>query len=528
MIGTTSEKAGNVTDKDYRSFLTRFEDDVLGSGDSPLFTTDAEGLWDAYLASFPDDERQFHNCNSCRHFIERYGGLVRLAEDGLTLTALWHGAPSDPTYQAGFYAMRSIVKRARVTGVLLSKEPVLGHPITGVWRHFSLKTPAACRAKAGLLTPFQQMAEKREDHHNVMRALAEFTAPMVDQALTLLKSEALYRSEKVLGPAQWLADLHAACAAAEGRRSNVVWRAVATAPSGFCHPRSSMIGTLLEDIAAGKPFDDVARAFKAKMHPLQYQRPQAAPSAGNIAQAEKLVAELGIANSLKRRYARLEEIETIWRPAAEAKPEGGGVFGHLKPKGAQSAEPMTTAPQAITWEKFVRTVLPEAKALELLVPSLGNFAALLTAEDPEAPPILQWDSAERRNPFSWYLYHGGSMASRWGLSAGWARVVAVTLQPNLWHGAKFEHQGAGALFVLPGAKDGNAARAGCGLFPEILKSELREVRSTIEAFSRRATPSGAEEASANGYIIQKNNADATVRAVLGNGMRMGYRIDRWD
>lgn len=35
------------------------------------------------------------------------------------------------------------------------------------------------------------------------------------------------------------------------------------------------------------------------MNPLQYQRPQAAPSAGNVAQAERIVEKLGIANSLE-------------------------------------------------------------------------------------------------------------------------------------------------------------------------------------------------------------------------------------
>lgn len=57
-----------------------------------------------------------------------------------------------------------------------------------------------------------------------------------------------------------------------------------------------MIGTLLDDIASGMSFDSVSRRFAEKMHPLQYQRPQAAPSAGNIAQAEKIVEKLEFKN----------------------------------------------------------------------------------------------------------------------------------------------------------------------------------------------------------------------------------------
>ena len=38
-------------------------------------------------------------------------------------------------------------------------------------------------------------------------------------------------------------------------------------------------------IAGGYETQDIKARFDAKMHPLQYLRPQAAPSEGNIAQA---------------------------------------------------------------------------------------------------------------------------------------------------------------------------------------------------------------------------------------------------
>ena len=47
------------------------------------------------------------------------------------------------------------------------------------------------------------------------------------------------------------------------------------------------------------------------MDPLKYQRPQVTPGTGNVARAEEIVEKLGIATSLKRRFARLEELQTI-------------------------------------------------------------------------------------------------------------------------------------------------------------------------------------------------------------------------
>lgn len=529
-------KRGNAGDPVYDNYLGRIAAHfraAVDDGKTPLFTTDAQGLWEAYLAAFPDDQRQFHNCTACRHFIERFGGLVWISSISLQASAIWDEDAAPELYKAAIAAMSRIVRRANVTGVFLSSLEVLGQPETGVWRHFAVRPPPNRVFKHALKTAGQAMAEKSEDFITVSRALAEFTPVMLDQALTLLKSEALYRSEKVLGQAQWLRDLHTARAGVRGvLRDNVLWRAIADAPAGFCHPRASMIGTLLEDIAAGLDFGEVSRKFAAKMHPLAYQRPQAAPSAGNIAQAEKIVEKLGIGPSLERRFARLDEVQTIWTPAPKA-PErqtGAGVFGHLEPKGEQPASPMRVPPQVLTWEKFARAVLPDAKSIELLVPAHGNFAAMLTAQHFDSPPILQWDTIEQRNPVSHYVYSGGSSATSWDLTGGtWTPVSAVTLAPASWFGAKLSHQGEHAFFLLEGCKDKRLGGGGNALFPENLKAELREVRSTIEAYSRTAKIGAIEEASACGIMISKANVNFETRLRVTNGSGVvEYKLDRFD
>jgi len=42
---------------------------------------------------------------------------------------------------------------------------------------------------------------------------------------------------------------------------------------------------------------------------------------------------------------------------------------------------------------------------------------LVTAKHPEAPPILQWDSPDKRNPVSLYVYVNGSATADWNLRA---------------------------------------------------------------------------------------------------------------
>jgi hypothetical protein len=282
-----------------------------------------------------------------------------------------------------------------------------------------------------------------------------------------------------------------------------------------------MIGTLLDDIVSGMDLADVSRKFAAKMHPLQYQRPQAAPSSGSIERAEAIVAKLGIERSLVRRFARFDEVQSVWKPReAHAEAKAGGVFSHLTPKG--KAPIQTDAPQVtITMKKFMDTVLPDAISMECNVPSHGNFMAMLTAQDLDAPPIIQWDNPDCRNPFSWYLYSGGSYAHNWNLSTGWQKVAAICLRPSMWHDEN-AHQGTGAIIILEGARDGRKNQ-GNALFPEILTADLREVRSVIEAYSTSAEIQGLAEASACGIGYE----GSVVRVQSSLGMAV-YKIDRWD
>lgn len=529
----TQAVSGAIHDDDYGAFLGRANARFLmtcAGGGAPLFTTDAEGLWEMYLDSFETpEERQYHNCHACRQFIERFGGLVTIWHDGMTTPAIWDEEVANDTYKPALAVMARAVRRAKVTGVFIPSETTLGTPITGVWQHLAVRVPAGMVFKRTTQTAGQAMAEKREDFKAVMHALGEFTQQHIETALTLLKADALYRSEKVLGQAQWLRDLHVARASTRGSgRANVVWRAIATAPAGFCHPRSSMIGTLLEDIAAGMDFNTVSRRFAEKMHPLAYQRPQAAPTAGAIASAEKVIAKLGAAGSLARRFARLDDIQALWRPMPkqEDTSQTGGVFGHLKPKGSEASPAMRIPAQTMTWVKFQQTILPTAERIEIEAPMRGPYSALVTAVNADAPPIIQWDMPEARNPVSWYFWNGGATAQQFGLRGGqFYDVSAVTLKPSMWNGGN-EHQGAGVLFVIADARE--TRMNGAELFPEFLKAELHGIRSVIEAYSRSAQIEGMNEPHVAGVMLTKaGSCIATVR-VWTAGRSLEYRLDRWD
>jgi hypothetical protein len=374
---------------------------------TPLFTTDAEGLWDAYLNNIPEYARQHYNCHSCRHFINHFGSLVTISEGGNTFSPLWDVMGVPELFTESVKALRKIVLTSRVTGVFTSKEAALGYPVTGEWSHIYVRLPTAKVFKSLVKTPFQEMAEKHEDFKMLMLALSEYPVEIVDQAVNLLQSESLYRSDKFLGVAKWFKELHEKRASAKSseRKTNMVWVAVATAHAGYCHVKSSMIGTLLDDLRSGLTFTEVSRRFSEKMNPAQYMRAQVAPAQGNIDNAEKIIEKLGLADSLKRRYATLDEIPVFeWRDVKSIptaiKP--GKVFSMVTPKkDVPVSNDLQLPTTTMTWEKFNRTVLPTADSIEVKVDNPNRFVALVTASVQPCTNLLQWN-----NPFSWY-YHGG-------------------------------------------------------------------------------------------------------------------------
>lgn len=372
-----------------------------------LFTTNVEGLFDLYLNGLDESGRQHYNCHACKNFLDRYGGLVMIDDDGKTQSALWDYEAVPDFFKKSVRAMKLAVEKAPVNGVFISKEATLGTPVLGEWNHMHVVLPNKMLLRSSVKTPYQVMAEKHEDFKMLISALLEYSLETVDKALTLIHSESLYRSDNVQGVAEWFKKLKLEWARANGtNRNNIVWLYVANAPAGWCHIKSSMIGTLLDDISSGLSSNIVAARFAEKMNPGNYMRSQVAPTQSNINQAEKIVEKLGIADSLKRKYAQLDQIpEFLWTPKQFIMPEKktGNVFANVAPKEkvAKSQSNFELPATTMTWEKFSRTILPYAESMEVKTDNPNRFMALITASVQDAPNILQWN-----NTFSWY-YHGG-------------------------------------------------------------------------------------------------------------------------
>jgi len=496
-----------------------------------LFETHLD-IWQIYLDNLPTSVRQYHNCNCCRNFIRRYGHLVMIDDKGKQVSAFWNPLDAPKHYKIVAQALKDAVEHAQITYQFYTDEKQWGNHITGVWHHFAFRPNMILVSNNKLKTPNQLAAEKLEDYRILVDSLRDFDKQTADIALSIIKTDSLYRSEKVKFPIEWFVNLHNDLYRKNATaRHRIIWKAVAEAPAGLTHIRSSMIGTLLEDIVNGLDLPTIKKRFADKMNPLQYQRPTAAPTAGNVKQAEEIMQKLGIEKSLNRRYAELNEIHPIWTPKGTTAKPKTSVFSDLVPDKTKPLVVDITAYTNMTWEKFNRTVLPDASKIEVLVPSSGPFSAFLTAADYTAPPIIQWDYQDYRNPLSWYFYVGHPTADRWNLNAGThVEVTALAYKPNMVgpYADRHTNQGKGVLFALRHCRDLRGVNL-C-LFPEILKSELHQVRSTIEAHSNRTKVKSPTHDIAAGILttFDGHKMQVSVRVTTHDGRRQNFHIDRWD
>lgn len=518
---------------------------ALAAGGGKLFSVETAGLYELYLNEFPEALRQQHRCACCRGFFRRYGGLVTLTDRGVARSALWDVQDAELSGTMAVVvlgpivaALRREVEARRVVRQQAWRESILGTPELGGFEHLAFRVPAMKLPEHR--TERQHMAALVEDHRTLSRAATEMAPEHVKTAVALLEAGSLDRAEALLPMGRFLQGLQERLAAAKSmgrkrdpidlerhhsaRRDAIVWQAVGQASPGWCSPRGSAFGALVEDVAAGRHTPSLARAHAARVTPERYQRPQALPTAGNRQLAERRVAELGLAPALRRRPMALEEAITFWTPAREA-PAAGGVFAAVRTKHDPPVGPteLTAGRVTMTLAKFTRDVLPKARSMRLQLKAWGNYGALTTAVDPEAPPLLKWDRYDLRNPGALYLYVSGSASFDWGLGhGGWATVLGLTRHPSAWYGGHAASELV--MFVLEGAAD--QKKSGLGLFPQDLRTELFEVRATLEAFSQAGALDPEPRQRASGYLFGGSELlDLEVTTALGVGR---YVLDRME
>lgn len=375
-------------------------------------TTPKDALWETYLASFPPGtnpifrKRTEHDCSCCRAFIKAIGGVVAII-DGKRVS-IWDIADEvDPTYKVVAENLSALVSAHPIENVFLSSEHKIGtdknyEQILGsakTWEHFHVTLPNSIVINKISIGP--KLSEYRADFDVFYRSLNTITFDAIDTVLELIAQNSLYRGSEHKSNLIKFREMKTEFDSAV-LKENFVWSKINHLHAPVLRIRNTSIGTLLVDLSEGMDMELAVKRFETMVAPANYKRPTALITESMIKKAKEKIEELGLTSSLERRYATINDItinNVLFANRQASNTMGNDVFAELqketKPKSISKTEDVAI-------ETFLHDILPNAKSVEVLVENkhANNFVSLITAVDPTAARLFQWD-----NQFSW-SYNG--------------------------------------------------------------------------------------------------------------------------
>ena len=387
-----------------------------------LFETDAdpEVVWDLYLNGIPKQfnpvyhTRTIHDCSACRHAMKTLGRLVTIDEDLEVRPLMDFDAGDGSFYQAVLDAVSAYVKTRSITGRFLSPFCQVGTPQSRILledgsvvtpSHWNLKLPAQATAARKARIEGEK-AKFRDTCAVFQRSLREISEEAVTTVLELVRSNTLYKGEEWQGAlTKFLTCKREFDRLPEEKQALYCWKNASQVGIAVGRIRNHSMGTLLTDLTEGMNLDTAVRRYEKIVAPANYKRPKAIFTPKMLEEARATVEELGLTNSLARRFATADDIRVnnilfCNRDAAKrirTREGTASVFDDLMAEARPSPRRFSRV-EEISAEDFVEKVLPTAREVELLMEArfAPNMVSLIAPADPDAPSLFKWDNA-----FSW-------------------------------------------------------------------------------------------------------------------------------
>lgn len=402
---------------DFHNFVLVLQKQLSQMAKTGLFEvrSDKDTIYNLYLDSFPAGtnllfrERREYDCNCCKQFIRDVGRVITFV-DGKRVSIWDVKVPG--YYQVVVDALSEAIHSAPVSDEFLHFQAKVGTAQSNVlegpegdqkvvtYNHFHAVLPQNfVKPNADIATA---LSRSRSNVQVLERSLIELTADAAETIIELNAQGSLYRGKEQIASVNLFLELKGKYDALDdaGKEAFVWTNGLELGERGKF--RNSAIGTLLEDLSGGMDIESAVKRWEKVMAPANYKRPTALVTESMIKKAQQTVQEMGLMDSLPRRYAVLEDL-TVNNVlfADRSTQKATDVFGDL----LKSAKKPTKGPEKIeeiSIAKFIKDVLPTATGIEALVENrhTGNLVSLIAPVYPDAPNMLKWD-----NNFSW-SYNG--------------------------------------------------------------------------------------------------------------------------
>lgn len=392
---------------------------------------DRNSLWEVFQNAIPKEDneifiaRRVWDCNACHHFMNVMGSVVGITKE-YEIVSIWDFTPESSQWYPIVTALSDFVhQNASITNVFLSSEKQVGQkcsrrtiPDDGnrsfltTFHHFYLDIPdgSTCIANRDDIPSIK--SEFFSAKNVFKREMEEFTEEALLDVKSLIDENALYRAEDKKDILDEVLRLLREYQTLEREEQKIpfFWYNAVMKSDAIAKFRNTSLGTLVTDLSTGVNIEDAVKAYEEKVAPENYKRSKPIFSERMREDAKKTLIDLGLENSLGRRFATSRDIsvnDVLYVHRSEhGKMKGASplddIFDDLPPrKPVKSNFPKERIPY-VSIQAFLDDVLPNVTSISALVSneSLSNLVSLIAPQVADAKPLTKW-----KNNFTW-AYNG--------------------------------------------------------------------------------------------------------------------------
>jgi hypothetical protein len=334
--------------------------------------------------------------------------VVFFNED-LQLESIWDFIINDNTYQTVINVLKEYIYSKPISNVYITKDKKVGvnknlergkNGQVIEWHHFYLELPDK------FITQSRDTVNTIKGEYQSIkdvfkRSLEELSVESTETVLELIYSNTLYKGEEWKVPLEkFLTYQKEYNDSSEFVKDNYVWHKSVEAGGAIGKIRNHSIGVLLTDITGGMDLDKAVKRYENIVAPSNYKRPKAIFTKKMLEDAKNTVQELGYMESLKRRFATLDDIRInniLFSNKDAAKRISGDVFAEMEGDIVIDSKKFSRV-EEVPVEVFIEEVLPRAKEIEIFLENkqVNNMVSVIAPVNKDAPSMFKWN-----NGFSW-------------------------------------------------------------------------------------------------------------------------------
>jgi len=403
---------------EFTNFKTKLNEhivDMLKDTDS-LYQTDIDKdkLWELYLNSFPKGtneiyhERKYYDCSACRHFIKLFGNVISIKNS--IITTIWDFDTGSNIFPPVVDALSVFVKSGQIKDFFLSKESKIGidknyeqleSGEVHTWEHMYTVLPDRFVIKLND-TIASIIGQKRNIRNVFKRSLDEISENAILTVLELIAQNSLYRGEEWEAVLKNFLEYHKKYHKLSDLQKEIFcWENSSKAGAVIGKIKNHSIGLLLTDITQDIDLNEAVRKYEAIVAPTNYKRPKSIYTKKMLEDAKKKLEDMGLLESLPRRFASLDDIRVnnilfANRDAVKRIPDTD-IFKEMETGIAVNPRSFDKV-EEIGIDIFIKEILPKSQSVEILFENYlaSNMVSLIAPVNKDSPTLFKWN-----NNFSW-------------------------------------------------------------------------------------------------------------------------------